>query len=183
MTKFFSWSCAAALCLPTLLYPQGPGASITGEIRDPSGAIIASAMVTARNTGTNVTRTTVSDSAGVFVLAPLAPASYEITVEMAGFKRDVRSGIILQVGLSSLGTVPLSPFVCGDFSYLLTMAKPIQLVDPLTKQPIAGNIVPKTLISSTGTQIAPYFPAANPTAPGAHCPHPTTISARLAGKP
>ena len=98
MKRLLYWRCAAVFCFPTLIYPQGPGASITGEVRDPSGAIIASAIVTARNTGTNVTRTTMSDSAGVFLLGPLPPASYEITVEIEGFKREVRSGVLLQVG-------------------------------------------------------------------------------------
>ena len=84
MKKFFFGSCAAALCLPVLLHAQGPGASITGEVRDPSGAIIASAVITARNTGTNVVRTTVSDSAGVFLLERLGPASYESPLRLQG---------------------------------------------------------------------------------------------------
>ena len=164
MTKFFSWGCAAALCLPTLLYPQGPGASITGEIRDPSGAIIASAMVTARNTGTNVTRTTVSDSAGVFVLAPLAPASYEITVEMAGFKREVRSGIILQVGQQARIDFSLS---LGNTSDAITVEAAADIT--ATESSSTGQVIENRKVAELPLNSREFYSLAL-LAPGAYQP-------------
>src|SRR5579862_6162878 len=87
------------VCLPFLaagaaLLAQGPGARVTGEVRDPSGAIIVNALITATNTATNVARTTVSDAAGLYVLSPLAPGSYEIAAEAPGFKRELHTGIV-----------------------------------------------------------------------------------------
>ena len=74
-------------------------------------------------------------------------------------------GLRLRQQISSVGTVPLPQFQQGDFSYLLTLAKPVQLVDPLTKTPIPGNIIPRTSQSAMGQQLASYFPAPNVTLP------------------
>lgn len=87
----------AMLCFQLSLIAQGPGASLTGEVRDPSGAMVVTAKVTARNTGTNVSHSTVTDTAGIFVIPALQPGSYDISVESPGFNKDIRSGIMLQV--------------------------------------------------------------------------------------
>src|SRR5256885_15597737 len=87
----------AVVAFSSALFAQGPGASVVGEVRDPSGAIVAAAKVTVRNVATNVARDTVTDNAGLFVARSLQPGSYEVSVETPGFKREVRSGIVLQV--------------------------------------------------------------------------------------
>jgi hypothetical protein len=87
----------ATLFFPLAVLAQGPGASFTGDVRDPSGAIIVTARVTARNTATNVMRSTVTDAAGIYVISSLPPGPYEVFVESPGFNRDLRSGIVLQV--------------------------------------------------------------------------------------
>ena len=89
-------SLLAFLFAPHLL-AQGPTASVTGEVRDPSGALVVSAKITARNTATGVARATTADTAGLFVISALQPGEYAVIVESPGFKREVRSGVILQV--------------------------------------------------------------------------------------
>jgi hypothetical protein len=84
-----------ACSLPLLA--QGPVASLSGEIRDPSGASVPSVVVTARSTDTNVSRTTVTNQAGAYTIVGLAPGKYELTAELPGFKREVRSDLTLQV--------------------------------------------------------------------------------------
>ena len=96
-SKWVLGAVCAVVGLSIAVMAQGPGASVVGEVRDPSGAIIASAKVTVRNVATNVARDTVTDNAGLFVARSLQPGSYEVSVESPGFKREVRSGIVLQV--------------------------------------------------------------------------------------
>ena len=76
---------------------QGPTASVIGQVKDPSGAIVAGSKVAARNVATNVTRETATDSAGLFVIRGLQPGTYEVLAETPGFKKAVRSGVVLQV--------------------------------------------------------------------------------------
>jgi hypothetical protein len=50
------------------------------------------------NTGTNTSTSLVTNSSGYYEAPLLLPGTYSVTVEMAGFKRSVRSGITLGIG-------------------------------------------------------------------------------------
>jgi hypothetical protein len=71
--------------------------AISGTVTDPQGAVIPAAAVEARNTATNSVSRASSNESGYFTLPGLAVGSYEITAQKTGFKRAVRSGIVLQV--------------------------------------------------------------------------------------
>src|SRR5437867_3626702 len=59
-------------------------ASISGVIRDPSGAVIPGATVTVTNPETNLVRTAISNEAGVYNFPILQPGKYNIKVELPG---------------------------------------------------------------------------------------------------
>jgi len=71
--------------------------TITGEVKDPSGAAVAGAEVTAQNVSTNATRSEKTNSDGVYSFAALLPGTYGLRVEMQGFRSEARSGVELQV--------------------------------------------------------------------------------------
>ena len=85
-----------ALCLPVALEAQTSG-DITGEVKDPSGAVAANAPVTATNTATNVARATVTNPAGIYSFPDLSPGTYQVKVAVPGFETVVKTGIELQV--------------------------------------------------------------------------------------
>jgi hypothetical protein len=70
---------------------------ITGEVKDPSGAVAPNASITATNTATNVSRTTRTNEAGIYSFPALIPGTYQVRVEASGFQPVVRSNIDLQV--------------------------------------------------------------------------------------
>lgn len=74
----------AVLALSTLVFAQT--GSISGTITDSTGAVIAGAEVTARNTGSNASRASVSSASGAFSITQLDVGTYEITVKKDGFK-------------------------------------------------------------------------------------------------
>ncbi|MDI3254736.1 MAG: TonB-dependent receptor [Bacillota bacterium] len=76
---FLAWAAAA------MAQTAGEGA-IRGTVTDPSGAVVAGATVTATNTasGTQYTRTTSSD--GLYVISPVVPGAYSVSVSAAGFQ-------------------------------------------------------------------------------------------------
>ncbi len=88
----------ALLSLTLPAFAQAPTGQITGSITDPSGAIIAGALVTATNVATNVRRETSTNEDGIFTLTALPPGVYTLQVEYKGFPKQVREGIELQVG-------------------------------------------------------------------------------------
>jgi hypothetical protein len=72
-------------------------ASITGRITDASGAVIANATVTARDSSTNTAHTATSDANGRFRFPYLPVGEYEVTVHQTGFG-DVRRTLTLTIG-------------------------------------------------------------------------------------
>src|SRR6202790_1692460 len=74
------------LCLSVSLASGQTFGSITGEVRDPSGAITPNASVTATNVGTNVARSTTTNEAGVYNFPDLIPATYQVRVSAPGFQ-------------------------------------------------------------------------------------------------
>ncbi|MCX6592993.1 MAG: TonB-dependent receptor [Acidobacteria bacterium] len=63
-------------------------------------------------------------------------------------------------GAASSALYPTDEFRNGDFSQLLRIASPVQLVDPLSgaaRTPFAGNILPANRISNTAKSLLSYF--------------------------
>ena len=81
-----------------LVFGQGSTASITGIVRDSSGAVLPGATVIAKHTDSGLTRTVVSSESGAYNLELLPIGAYEITTSLQGFKQETRRGINLVVG-------------------------------------------------------------------------------------
>jgi len=84
---------AAGLCWSQ----QDPRGSITGRVVDPQGAVIPGAAVVITNTETNATRRTATNETGYFEANLLMPGTYSISAEAAGFKKLIRTGLVLNV--------------------------------------------------------------------------------------
>ena len=89
-----------AVLVGTLVGPvcaQTPSGSLSGEVHDGAGGAVVNAVVTARNTGTNLTRSVITNATGSYQITPLLPGEYQISVEAAGFRKEVKTGVTLQV--------------------------------------------------------------------------------------
>ena len=79
------------------LQAQDTRGMISGTVTDPGGAAIVGATVQVTNTGTNVSTPLTTNVSG-FYQSPLLPGGqYQVTVEAPGFKKTVRSNLILQM--------------------------------------------------------------------------------------
>ena len=74
------------------------GADISGTVTDQSGSVVAGATVTAKSMETGEMRTTVTNSAGQYLLSALPVGAYEVRSSMSGFEEEVRQQIHLAVG-------------------------------------------------------------------------------------
>src|SRR5580704_2133552 len=63
--------------------------SVTGVVQDATGASVPKANVVLVQVGTDVTRAAVGDANGTFNFVSLAPGTYEVTAEAAGFAKTV----------------------------------------------------------------------------------------------
>ena len=83
---------------PARLSAQVVGATVSGTLTDPSGAVTPGANVSIRNIDTGVVSSTVTNNAGFYTIPNLAPGKYELTASASGFVTQVQSGIVLTVG-------------------------------------------------------------------------------------
>ena len=76
---------------------QEVSASITGTITDPSGAAITTAKVTAKDVQRGTVWEAAANEAGIYAFPRIPIGTYDLKVEVAGFKTAVRSGIVLEL--------------------------------------------------------------------------------------
>jgi outer membrane receptor protein involved in Fe transport len=71
--------------------------TILGTVTDPSGAVVAGAQVTVKNTGTGLQRSTTTSGDGSYSLPELPIGTYDVTVSQAGFQTSVTRGVTVDV--------------------------------------------------------------------------------------
>ena len=79
-------------------FAQGFTATITGSVKDASGAILEGALITSTHIESGQKRTAFADASGRYTIPSLPVGAYEVTAEKVGFKQEVQRGINLAVG-------------------------------------------------------------------------------------
>src|SRR5258708_5362891 len=95
MRTMTGFACLFLFCLAASA--QSDRGTITGTIYDPAGAVVAGAMVEARNVETGVAYEVASTNTGNFTLSQLPAGTYQLTVTVPGFKKSVRQNVPVQV--------------------------------------------------------------------------------------
>ncbi|TAN21247.1 MAG: TonB-dependent receptor [Acidobacteria bacterium] len=126
------------------LAAQGVGATLSGNVTDPSGASIPGAVVTAKNEGTGATRTVNSDAHGFYNLANLQPGEYDVTYSATGFVKQVRPRLTLTVGEQLAINAKL---VLGSTSQV------VQVTGEAPAVQVASSTVSQTINSQTIQQL------------------------------
>jgi len=85
------------LSTPSAIVAQVATGNIGGYVRDPSGAGIPNASVTARMVEQQFTRSTETNNEGYYSFQAMPPGTYEVTFESKGFQRQTQQGIELTV--------------------------------------------------------------------------------------
>ncbi len=73
-------------------------AQLNGVVKDPTGAVIPGAQVTATDSSKGFSRTDTSDAQGAYQLLQLPPGTYTVSVKVPGFDEQVQKNVILTVG-------------------------------------------------------------------------------------
>jgi len=76
-----------ALLAVTVGLAQSDLGSISGFVRDPSGATIPNAKVTVKSASGSVERTTTTNESGYYTITNIPPTTYTVSVEAPGFKK------------------------------------------------------------------------------------------------
>jgi hypothetical protein len=76
---------------------QETRATLSGVVRDTSGAVAPGVKVQATNVATGVATETTTEANGVYVIPYLLPGQYTVRAEATGFKTLVRKGVELRI--------------------------------------------------------------------------------------
>ena len=157
-----TWLC---LCLvlgfTSLLNAQSSTATLSGTVRDQSGAVVPAAGVRLVGTATNTTSRTVSNEVGYYVFPSILPGAYRMTVESSGMQ-NFEATLTMQVQQSAVVDVVLRPAQTAttievkDVTPMLTVDNPT-LGHVLERQrieqlPINGRIITSLLVTVPGME-------------------------------
>lgn len=86
------------LFVSSLCLGQTGTSSVRGTISDPGGRFVPNATVVLTNTATNAVRSTKANDAGAYVFDFVIPATYNVAVEVKGFKKKVLANVEALIG-------------------------------------------------------------------------------------
>ena len=141
---------------------QVVGATLSGTVKDASGAAVPNVQVAARNVATGTVRNVTTDAAGFYTLPNLIPDTYEVTYSATGFKTQVSSGVNLTVGAQQVLNAELS---VGEISQRVEVTGEAPIVE-LASSAISGQISASTvrelpLNGRSWTDLATLSPGVN----------------------
>jgi len=117
-----------ALGTPATAAAQGT-ATIRGTVTDASGGVLPGATVTITNAGTKETRTAVTDDRGGYTFPSLFNGTYEVKVELEGFKGYDAKNIVLSPNDTRGLDVMLE---VGSLTDVITVSTPLEIVQTET---------------------------------------------------
>src|SRR2546428_9214702 len=85
------------LLLGASVAAQSELATLTGTVKDPSGAVIPRVEITVTNEATNISTVALTNEDGRYFVRSLRPGTYTVSASLPGFRKFVNSGVTLQV--------------------------------------------------------------------------------------
>jgi Carboxypeptidase regulatory-like domain/TonB dependent receptor-like, beta-barrel len=134
--------CIAMLLAPVPARAQATTGTIEGQVKDQQGALLPGVTITATNTDTGGTSTTVTTEVGLFRLPYLPLGTYEVRAKLEGFRTEVRQGLV--VGLNATVVVNFALAV-GQIAEMVTVVGESPIVQS-TKTEIGRTFDEKALL-------------------------------------
>jgi carboxypeptidase family protein len=141
--------------------------TISGTVKDSTGAVLPGAKVVLLNEETGISRTVETDMAGHYSAPSLSLGNYRVTATLEGFQTEVRRGIVLTVGREAVVDLALS---VGAVTQTLEVTAEAPLVESTTAS--LGSLVDDRTIRAlplngrSYDQLALVQPGVVVTAPG-----------------
>lgn len=157
---------ALALLMGTTLsaaYGQTTTAKVSGTVTDSSGARIPGASVTATNVDTGLSRKTVSNGSGTYVLDILPPGRYKVIFDKPGFSVLTDENLTLNVAQSLVLNAPLA---LGTANEVVTVQADVQGLQTSSSE--LGSVIGKKAVEDLPlngrnfTQLLLLAPGATP---------------------
>jgi hypothetical protein len=120
---------------------------LTGIVTDQSGAVIAGAKIVLTDPATGTTKTTESGATGLYDIAGLNPANYDLKVTAKGFESFAQNGIVVNVSATARVDVKLT---VGAESQTVTVEADALAVQ--TDSNVVSSLISSEQISEIATE-------------------------------
>ncbi len=118
------WTAFCLSFVAVVAFAQTDRGTITGTVSDPAGAVVPNAPIEAKNVATDAVYPAATSATGNYTIAQLPAGTYELTVTVPGFKKYIRTNIVIEVA----GTDRVDP--------ILEVGAPTESVTVSTESPM-----------------------------------------------
>src|SRR5215467_1162072 len=132
------------LLLAVSLSAQTFRGTILGTVTDASGALVAGAAVTVKNTGTSLERSSQTSSDGSYSIPELPIGTYKVTINQSGFQTFIATGVTVDVATERRVDASLKP---GQISTQVEVAGELLPQVETTSAELGGTLTSDTIES------------------------------------
>ncbi len=133
----FALALALTLAPAALAQAQSNAADLQGYVRDPQGAVVAGAAVTARNKATGLERSATTNDEGFYKIVNLPPGDYEVSVAASNFAKASVPNVTVTVGQRADLDIPLQ---AGGVSESVTVTEASTQIIETSRTAVANTI-------------------------------------------
>lgn len=165
---FISWTQRVAvalvlLCTPVIARAQTDAGALRALVADQSGGVVPGATVILTNAATGVARTLVSDNEGYVAFSPIQRGSYDLRVELSGFRTREITAITVDVNERKFLRVAIDPAGVAETVSVTAGVRTLQTEEGSLGQVIRGEIATQLpLAGRRYTELALLVPGATP---------------------
>ena len=124
------------LVVSDLAFAQQGTADLRGRVIDQQGAVLPGVTIVVRHQESGLFRETVTGADGTFLMSAMTPGMYEVSAELASFKKYSQRDVRLEVGRTTPVELRLE---VGGLTEAVTVTSEAPLVDTTTQE-IGGRI-------------------------------------------
>jgi hypothetical protein len=158
--KITLWLSGLFLLLGGMTWGQVTTGTISGTVKDSSGAVLPGTKIVVLNDNTGISRTVEADTVGHYSASSLGLGNYRITATQDGFQTQVRSGVVLTVGqeavvdmVLSVGAVNQTVEVTGQASTIETTTSAVSALvsgEQIRDLPLNGRSIDSLALLTPG---------------------------------
>lgn len=123
---------------------------VSGTVVDPNGAVVAGAAVTLNNLGTNVARSTTTNSDGFYRFDAVDPGTYSVKINASGFSEVTKTNVPVEASQTAdvgaqlaIGQAEVTVDVTAEAGALLQTEAPVRggniSTTQITELPVSGR--------------------------------------------
>lgn len=142
-----AWARLGAICTVACLLvsasvtAQTGTSAIYGKVSDQQGGALPGVTVTITNKATGLSRSTLTDAVGDYQILAVPPGSYDVRIELQGFRTGVRENVTLAVDARTRMDVPMEIGAMAETIEVTSIVSPLNTTDASLGNVITGNQV------------------------------------------